>query len=145
MKSRALHILLLTVATLIATGCSADRYLGEGECLLHHIDQTVVMVDSSAVSPEVTDALKKSQNYYLQRPNSKFLGMKGMTVGMWMYCVASPEDSSFWGRYWHNLGQAPVIYDESKAVRTAQQLGRYHERGRLCDPDRGGRKAPGGR
>lgn len=85
------------------------------------------MVDSSAVSPEVTDALKKSQNYYLQRPNSKFLGMKGMTVGMWMYCVASPEDSSFWGRYWHNLGQAPVIYDESKAVRTAQQLERLLE------------------
>ena len=107
--------------------CSADKYLGEGESLLFHTEQTVVMADSSEVTPEVTDALKRSQNYYLQRQNSKVLGIKNMPVGMWIYCVASPSDSSFWGKYWRNLGQAPVIYDEGKAQRTAQQLQRLLE------------------
>ena len=46
----------------MATGCSADKYLGEGESLLYHIDQTVVMADTSEVTPEVRDALKKSAN-----------------------------------------------------------------------------------
>ncbi len=107
--------------------CSADKYLGEGESLLFHTEQTVVMADSSEVTPEVTDALKRSQNYYLQRQNSKGFGIKNMPVGMWIYCIASPSDSSFWGRYWRNLGQAPVIYDEGKAQRTAQQLQRLLE------------------
>ena len=107
---------------ILLTSCSANKYLGEGESLLHYTEQTVVMADSSDVPLEVTEALKKSQNYHLQRPNSKLLGMRNMTVGMWIYCIASPTDSSFWGDYWRNIGQAPVIYDESKAHRTALQL-----------------------
>ena len=41
---------------------------------------------------------------------------------MWLYSVATPTDSSFWGNYWRRLGQAPVIYDEEKARRTTRQL-----------------------
>ncbi len=104
------------------TSCSFEKYLGEGESLLFKTEQTVMMADSSAVTPEVKDALKKSWNYHLQRPNSKVLGIQKLPVGMWIYCVASPTDSSFWGKYWRNLGQAPVIYDENRAQRTAQQL-----------------------
>ena len=114
--------LLILFSLLVLTGCSADKYLGEGESLLFHTEQTVVMADSSDVTPEVQDALKKSRNYYLQRQNSKVLGVKNLPVGMWIYCVANPTDSSFWGSYWRNLGQAPVIYDEGKAERTAIQL-----------------------
>lgn len=112
--------LLFSLFTL--TSCSFEKYLSEGESLLYKTEQTVAMADSSDVTPEVKAALKKSENYYLQRPNSKFLGIQGMPVGMWFYCVASPTDSSFWGRYWRNMGQEPVIYDEEKARRTAQQL-----------------------
>ena len=111
----------------LLTGCSADKYLPEGSLLLYDVTQTVTMADSSSVTPEVEDALRRSENYYLQRPNSKLLGWKNMPVGMWIYCVASPTDSTFWGRYWRNLGQAPVVYDEEKAQRTAQQLQRLLE------------------
>lgn len=109
------------------TSCSFKKYLGESENLLRNVEQTVVMADSSAVTPEVKDALQKSQNYYLQRPNSKVLGIEKLPVGMWIYCIASPTDSSFWGRYWRNMGQAPVIYDENKTQLTAQQLQRLLE------------------
>ena len=115
-------ILLLTLAS-----CGPSRYIPEGGHLLHRTEQTVVMADSSDVTPEVKDALKKAQNYYLQRPNSKVFGIQALPVGMWIYCVASPTDSTFWGRYWRNLGQAPVIYEEGKAQRTAQQLQRLLE------------------
>ena len=119
MKNRTLHIILLTLAILLTTSCSFEKYLGEGESLLYKTEQTVVMVDSSEVTPEVKEALKKSQNYYLQHPNSKVLGIP---LGMRVYCVASPTDSSFWGRYWRNLGQEPAVYDEGKTQRTVQQL-----------------------
>ena len=115
-----IFIFLFSFFTL--TSCSFEKYLGDGESLLYKTEQTVTMADSSEVTPEVKEALKKSQNYYLQRPNSKFLGITGLPVGMWVYCIANPTDSSFWGRYWRNLGQDPVVYDEGKAVRTAQQL-----------------------
>jgi hypothetical protein len=107
---------------LLLTSCSADKYIPEGSHLLHDVVQNVEMADSSAVTPEVSDALRKAEYYWLQRPNSKVLGWKNMPVGMWIYCVANPSDSSFWGNYWRNLGQAPVVYEEGKAHRTAQQL-----------------------
>ncbi len=80
------------------------------------------MSDSSEVTPEVKDALKKSNNYYLQRRNSRVLGIRWLPVGMRIYSIASPKDSTFWGNYWRRLGQAPVVYDEDKSRRTAQQL-----------------------
>ena len=103
----------------MTTSCSFEKYLGEGESLLYKTEQTVVMADSSAVTPEVKEALKKSQDYYLQHPNTKVLGIP---VGIRVYCVANPTDSSFWGNYWRNLGQEPVIYDEGKTLQTAKQL-----------------------
>ena len=121
MKNRLRHIILL-LAPLLLTGCYTNRYIPEGRHLLHHTEQTVVMADSSEVPPEVKEALKKSNNYYVQRRNSKVFGLKRLPVGLWLYSVASPKDSSFWGNYWRRLGQAPVVYDEDKARRTAQQL-----------------------
>ncbi len=103
----------------MTTSCSFEKYLGEGESLLYKTEQTVVMADSSTVTPEVKEALKKSQDYYLQHPNTKVLGIP---VGIRVYCVANPTDSSFWGNYWRNLGQEPVIYDEGKTLQTAKQL-----------------------
>lgn len=114
--------LLLSVLLVCLTSCSADKYIPEGHHLLYHTEQSVTMADSSEVSPEVQEALKKSGNYYVQRENSKVFGMKRLPVAMWIYCVANPSDSSFWGRYWRRLGQAPVVYEEEKAIRTAQQL-----------------------
>lgn len=122
MRTKGLHIILLSFATLALTACYTNRYIPEGEHLLHHTEQTVTMADSSEVTPEVKEALKKSGNYYLQRRNSKVFGIKWAPVGMWIYSIASPNDHTIWGNYWRRLGQAPVIYDKDKAVRTAQQL-----------------------
>ena len=114
-------MLLATVASL--TGCgSVRRYIPEGEHLLYKNRIDVQMADSSAVTPEVQDALKHAKNYILQKPNSKVFGIDQLRVGMTIYGWTSPKDSSLWGNYWRRMGQAPRIYDEARARRTASQL-----------------------
>lgn len=105
------------------TSCGGvRRYLAEGEHLLYKNNLDIQMVDSSDVSSEVQDALKRAKNYYRQKPNSKVLGIDGLRVGMTVYSIASPTDSSLWGNYWRRIGQAPRIYDEGMAQSTATQL-----------------------
>lgn len=127
MRTRLSHIILATIGILLFSGCYTYRYVPEGSLLLYHTEQTVVMADSSEVTPEVRDALKKSGDYYVQRRNSKVFGIKKLPVGLWLYGVASPKDHTLWGNYWRRLGQAPVIYDANKAEQTAQQLQRLLE------------------
>lgn len=122
LRSRAERWLLTALGCLLLAGCYTNRYIPDGSYRLDETVQTVVMADSSEVPPEVKDALKKSDNYYVQHRNSKVFGIGWLPVGMWIYSVAMPSDSSFFGNYWRRLGQAPVIYDEAKAARTARQL-----------------------
>ena len=106
----------------MATSCTIGRYIGPGEHVLHDIVLDVQMADSSAVTPEVKDAAKQAKKYYVQRPNTKFLGIKSMPVSMWIYCFMTDTTSNLWNNGLHRLGQAPVIYDENKAKQTARQL-----------------------
>lgn len=114
--------LLFPFSFLLLTSCYTNRYIPDGSHRLDETVQTVVMSDGSEPTPEVIDALKNSENYYVQRRNSKVFGIKWLPVGMWIYSIAHPSDSSFWGNYWRRLGQAPVVYDEERARRTARQL-----------------------
>lgn len=114
--------LLFPFSILLLTSCYTNRYIPDGGHRLDETVQTVVMADGSEVTPEVHDALKNAENYYVQRRNSKVFGIRWLPVGMWIYSIASPSDSTFWGNYWRRLGQAPVVYEEDKARRTARQL-----------------------
>ncbi len=96
--------------------------MADGEHVLDRIELDVVMADSSEVTPEVRDALKKVENYYTQKPNSKFL-FKGLPIGKWIYCFSGTSNNA-WNNYMHRIGQAPVIYDESRSIRTANQIDR---------------------
>lgn len=123
MKNRAVHITLTILCLLCLTSCGGvRRYLADGEHILYKNQLDVQMADSSDVSPEVQEALKRVKNYYRQKPNSKVLGIDWLRVGMTIYGWASPSDSSIWGNYWRRLGQAPVIYDEGRATRTASEI-----------------------
>ena len=109
------------------SSCTIGRYVGEGEHVLHHTELDVQMADSSEVTPEVRDALKRARNYYTQRPNSKFLGVRWLPVGKWVYCFATDTTSNIWNNYFHRIGQATVVYDEERAVQTTVQLQRLLE------------------
>ena len=122
MKAKALHIILLILATSLFTSCYTYRYMDEGEHVLYHNEFDIKMADSSAVTSEVKDALKNVQTYSFQKPNTRFLGIKPLRIGMAIYGIANPKDKSIVGRYFRTLGQAPVVYDAERAQRTTQQL-----------------------
>ena len=102
--------------------CTVSKYVGPDQHVLHDIVLDVQMADSSAVTPAVKDAVKHAKKYYLQRPNTKFLGIKGLPLSKWVYCFLSDTTSNLWNNGMHRLGQAPVIYDESRSIQTAKQL-----------------------
>ncbi len=123
MKVRTIHILLAFLCAVSLASCGGvGRYLADGEHILYKNRLDLQMADSSEVPSEVHDAIKRVKNYYRQKPNSKVLGIDRLRVGMTIYGWASPSDSSIWGNYWRRLGQAPVVYDEGMASRTASQL-----------------------
>ncbi len=104
--------------------CTIGKYVGPDEHVLHHINLDVQMADSSEVTPEVRDVLKKARNYYSQKPNTKMLGIKALPVSKWIYCFLTDTNSNLWNNYMHRIGQAPVIYDENRSRQTANQLER---------------------
>lgn len=79
----------------------------------------ITMADSSSVTSEIRSALSNASQYYIQKPNKKivFLPLNRM-----LYCIPNPDDSTFWGRLWHKVGEAPVLYDRRAATQTAAQL-----------------------
>ena len=124
MRNKTRNIILVCVATLAFSSCYTYRYVPEGEHVLYKNVLDVEMADGSEVTPEVKEALEGVKSYYLQKPNSKFLGIDPLRVSMAVYGIANPKDNSFVGKYFRRLGQAPRIYDASKAERTASQLER---------------------
>ncbi len=122
MKNRLFHTLLAIIALLTQTACTIGRYVEPDQHVLHQVALDVKMADDSPVTADVKEALKNATNYYKQKPNTKFLGIKWAPVGKWMYCFMTDTTSNLWNNYWHNIGQAPVIYSEGLAARTADQL-----------------------
>ncbi len=122
MKNRAPHIILLLVGTLLFASCYTYRYVPEGEYVLYKNQLEVTMADSSEVTDDVNDALRNIRTYYLQKPNTKVLGIDWLRMGMNIYGIAHPDNKTFIGKYFRQLGQAPVVYDASRAARTATQL-----------------------
>ena len=110
--------------TLFFASCYTYRYVPEGEHVLYHNEVTVSMTDSSEVTPAVKDAAKEAHTYYIQKPNTKLLGIKPFRFSMSIYGIANPKDKTLVGNYFRRLGQAPVIYDPEKASRTATQFQR---------------------
>lgn len=110
------------VAAVLICSCSVKRYLAPGEHVLHDVTLQVQMSDSSAVTPDVNETLKHAKKYYLQRPNTKVLGIKWLPFAKWTYCFLSDTTSNLWNNTMHRMGEAPVVYDEERTRETASQL-----------------------
>lgn len=101
------------------TSCSVDKYLGPGEMMLHRNQINLSMADSSAVPPEVTEALSGAKQYYHQNPNKRILWTP---VLLRLYCLSNPEKDNWWNNLLRSNGEPPVVYDRGAAQRTASQL-----------------------
>ena len=91
------------------TSCNVGKYLQPGEKVLRKNQVTVRMSDSSAVPPEVTEALSDVEKYYYQKPNKKILIFP---LQMKPYCLPRPEDSSKLGKFLRANGEPPQYTTE---------------------------------
>ena len=101
------------------TGCSVDKYLQPGQMRLYENRIEVSMADSSAVTPEVSEALADARQYILQTPNKKLLWTPFL---LRLYCLSNPEKDNWWNNLLRSNGEPPVVYDRGLAIRTAAQL-----------------------
>ncbi len=116
---KGLHILTLVCAMLSMTGCSVDKYLQPGQKRLYDNQINVTMADSSAVTPEVSQALADAKQYFHQKPNRQILWMP---ILMRIYCLSDPDKDNWLNNLLRSNGEPPVVYDRNAAQRTAQQL-----------------------
>lgn len=109
--------LLFVAASL--TSCSVNKFLQPGQTVLKRNTLHVAMADSTAVPPEVEQALLDASRYYYQTPNKKILWIPWK---MRLYCLTNPNRDNWLNNFVRAQGEPPVVYDRSAAVRTAAQL-----------------------
>jgi len=101
------------------SSCNVNKYVQADQRILHKNKVEISMADSSAVTSDIRSALSNAPQYYNQKPNKKILFIP---VKRMLYCIPNPDDTTFWGKLWHKVGEPPVIYDSRAASRTAAQL-----------------------
>lgn len=112
-----LRQLYITVVLLLICGCSATRYVPEGEYLLS--SNKVILNESKG------NKINKSEleEYIQQSPNRRLLGL-GIYLGF--YNMTDTSKHTGWHKFWsEKIGEAPVILDTTKISRSSEEMQLY--------------------
>lgn len=116
-----IYIFLLSSIAFLNSGCFNTRFLGEGEQLFKA--NKIVFVDAE---PESNKGAFKSELKDISQlqPNKKFIGIA--KTRLWFYNVANRRKENKF-RYWmkNKVGEAPVLYDEVFARKSAALMQNY--------------------
>ena len=103
-KKGLLIRLAASLTCCMMAGCSASRYIPEGEYLL----------DKASVSTDTPELKAAGLDGYLrQQPNSKWFSI--YRVPMHIYCLSGRDSTKRFNRFLRKMGEAPVLYDEELA------------------------------
>jgi len=104
------YILILFVLTLICS-CSVSKYVPDDEYYLKEV----------SVSSKDERVLKKYflKSYVQQSTNKKIFGMK---IPLKTYTLSGTDTTKWFCKLMRKIGEAPVLYDSIKAVRTEQDI-----------------------
>lgn len=110
MKKGILYTILLYLALSLAS-CSATKFVPDGSYLL---DEVKIHTDNKEIKPS------DMRLYVRQNLNSKWFS----TIKTWLYVYNwSGRDSTKWfNRFLRKIGDAPVIYNESDAIRSQEEI-----------------------
>ena len=100
---------IAVIALLLLSGCSAEKFLSDGQTILS--ETKLVSTDKGVNATQYERCIR-------QRPNSKWFGAVKVPLGI--YCMAG-RDTSRHHRL-HRMGQPPVIYDSLLAVRSVADM-----------------------
>lgn len=109
MRNAHLYIYILIIT--LCSSCSVNKFIPEDKYLL---DEVTVVSD--------TKELKASQFifYIRQNPNARWFSM--LKVPMRTYCLSGLDSTKWINRFFRKIGDAPVIYDESVALKSQQEI-----------------------
>lgn len=96
---------------LIFASCSVSKFIPEGKYLL---DDVKVVSESKDVK------VSSVRSYVRQNPNSKWFSL--VKVPMYTYCLSGRDSTKGINKFFRRIGDAPVIYDESAALRSQEEL-----------------------
>ena len=96
---------------LLLVGCSASRFVPEGE---HLLDRVSMRADSAHFSVSQLDGFVR------QRPNARWFSSLKVPLGI--YCLSGKNDRKWVNKMVRRLGEAPVIYDREQALKTLDNL-----------------------
>ncbi len=99
---------------LLLCGCSAARYVGEGEYLLNRVR---VQEDS-----KLLDA-KDMKKVVRQRPNTRILGVVRFHLGL--YNLSGRNGDKRFNKWLRRIGEEPVVYSPYLTERSVEQLSLY--------------------
>ena len=110
-KTTSPIILALVVGALLMAGCSAQKFVPDGQYMVHSVSlrSEEPGLDPAALEP-----------YIRQRGNAKWFSVFKVPLGMY---ALSGKDSTKWiNRTLRHLGEAPVLYDTAQARQTSEDL-----------------------
>lgn len=105
-----IHLLFLTVLPLLV-GCSASRFVPEGE---HLLDRVSIKADSTDFP------VSQLHGFLRQHPNIRWF--RSLKVPLGIYCLSGKNDRRWTNKIVRRLGEAPVIYNQALAQKTQDNL-----------------------
>ena len=109
-RGRFVGLLWMSVMLLMAS-CSVSRFIPEDEHLFNNVK---IRTDDKAISTS------QMQGYVQQHPNSRWFSL--IKVPMAPYLMSGRDSTKRINRFLQRVGQAPVIYDQQKAIRTRDNI-----------------------
>ncbi|MBO4663347.1 MAG: BamA/TamA family outer membrane protein [Bacteroidaceae bacterium] len=112
MTIRRFHIVSVLLSVALLMSCSVDKFIPENQYLLK--DATINTNDDNKVTKELS-----LKNYIKQTPNTKIFGVK---FPLKIYSLSGKNNSKWYNKLLHKVGEEPVLYNESSAIQSSQAM-----------------------
>lgn len=110
---------LVLVLALLAAGCSATKYVPQGDYLLKKNNLT--LVDKKQLTSDARNL--EIEEYIQQRPNKKLFGV---AAALGFYNATDTSKNGWWQKFWRNkMGQPPVILDSNLIKESTSEIELY--------------------
>lgn len=110
MKKGILYTILLYLALSLAS-CSATKFVPDGSYLL---DEVKIHTDNKEIKPS------DMRLYVRQNPKSKWFST--IKTQLYVYNWSGRDSTKWFNRFLRKIGDAPVIYNESDAIRSQEEI-----------------------
>lgn len=104
-RSRMIRWVIEAIVVLLLVGCSATKYVPDGEYLLDDVD--IEVLDTKMYEGQFMPLLR-------QKPNSN--------IGLHLYSLSGRDTTKWVNRFLRKIGSEPVLYDAELTAKSANQI-----------------------